>query len=114
MGTKNRNCTKFFSNAQEKDVAKLVGGKVVAGSGSPHFCCGDVITDDWLFECKTSMRPKQSFSIKKEWIDKNERERMDSQKPYSALVFQFEESGENYFIVNEKTFKILLDSLENR
>jgi len=112
MGTKNQQSTKFFSNAQEEYISKLLGGRKVAGSGSPNFCAGDVIIDDFLIECKTSMKPKSSFSIKKDWIDKNERERKDSQLPYSALCFQFEPNGENYFVVNERTFKILYENLQ--
>ena len=104
--------TRYFSSKQEEYISKLLGGKKVAGSGSPHFCAGDVITDDWLFECKCPMTERQSFSIKKEWIDKNERERMDLQKPYSSLVFQFEPDGENFFVVREKLFKEMLDRFQ--
>ena len=111
--TKNKRATKYYSTKQEKYIASILNGKTVSGSGSPNFCCGDVITDDWLFECKTSIKSKQSFSIKKEWIEKNNIERMNLQKPYSALVFQFEEDGENYFVVNERTFKQLLDRVQN-
>ena len=111
--TKNKSATKYFSSRQEDYIANLLGGRTTANSGAAHHTAGDVLTKDWLFECKTTMTPKQSFSIKKEWITKNERERMDLQKPYSALVFQFEPDGENYFVVNEKNFKILLDGLEN-
>lgn len=100
-----RGTTRAYSDKQETYVSNLLGGRKVAGSGSPHFCGGDVIAGDWLIECKTSMKPKESFSIKKEWIEKNERERMDLQIPYSALVFQFEENGTNYFVLDEKTFK---------
>lgn len=103
---KNKSATRYFSNKQEQYVAKLLGGHTVSGSGSPHFCGGDVrIGNEWLIECKTSMKPKESFSVKKEWIEKNERERMDLQIPYSTLVFQFEEDGTNYFVLDEKTFK---------
>ena len=105
--------TRFYSSKQEDYVASIVGGRTTANSGAARFNAGDVVTDDWLFECKTTTKPKQSFSIKKEWIEKNERERMDLQKPYSALVFQFEENGTNYFVVDEKTFKILLDTMSS-
>lgn len=105
--------TRFYSSKQEDYIASIVGGRTTANSGAARFNAGDVVTDDWLFECKTTTKPKQSFSIKKEWIEKNERERMDLQKPYSALVFQFEENGTNYFVVNEKTFKILLDTMSS-
>lgn len=113
MGTKNQNSTKFFSNAQEEYISKLLGGQKVPGSGSPRFYAGDVLIEDFLLECKTSMKAKSSFSIKKDWVDKNERERKDLQLPYSAVVFQFEPNGENYFVVNERTFKILYETLKN-
>lgn len=105
--------TRYFSSKQEEYIAKLIGGRTTANSGASRFNAGDVVTEDWLIECKTTTKPKESFSIKKEWITKNERERMDLQKPYSALVFQFEEDGQNYFVINEKNFKILLDSMKN-
>lgn len=111
---KNKEATRYFSSKQEQYVANLLGGRTVSGSGSPHFCGGDVIADDWLIECKTSMKPKESFSIKKEWIEKNERERMDLQIPYSALVFQFEEDGTNYFVLDEKTFRKMKEVFDER
>lgn len=101
--------TRYYSSKQETYIANLLGGRTTANSGASRFSVGDVVTDDWLIECKTTTSPKESFSIKKEWISKNERERMDLQKPYSALAFQFEEDGQNYFVINEKTFKLLLD-----
>lgn len=104
--------TRYFSSRQEEYIAKLLGGRTTANSGAAKFNAGDVITDDWLFECKCPMTERQSFSIKKEWIDKNERERMDLQKPYSSLVFQFEPDGENYFVIKEKLFKEMLDKFE--
>jgi len=104
-----RGTTRYYSSKQEEYIAKLLGGRTTVNSGSAHHSAGDVITDDWLIECKTTTKPKESFSIKKEWIEKNEQERMDMQKPFSALVFQFEEDGENFFVIGEKNFKILLD-----
>ena len=63
--------TRKFSTEQEKYVANLLNGSVQPSSGSTPFAKGDVITDDWLIECKTTTKPKSSFSIKKEWIDNN-------------------------------------------
>lgn len=97
--------TRYYSSKQEKYIAKLLGGKTTSNSGAAKFNAGDVLTDDWLIECKTTIAPKKSFSIAKEWLLKNERERRDLQKPFSALCFQFEEDGENYFVVNENIFK---------
>ena len=111
--TTNEKCTRYYSSRQESKVSKLLGGNKVPGSGSPHFCGGDVKTNTFLIECKTSIQPKKSFSIKKEWLDKLEQERMDLQMPYSALAFQFEPSGTNYFVVKDSLFKDMMEVFTN-
>lgn len=105
--------TRYFSDKQETTVAHGVGGKKVSGSGSPRFCAGDVLTNDFLIECKTTTKPKESFSIKKDWILKNDLERMSLGKPYSALAFQFAPDSPNYYVINESLFKKLLDYMES-
>lgn len=96
--------TRKFSSKQEQYIAELLDGKQQSNSGATAYNKGDVITDDWLIECKTTTKPKSSFSIKKEWIDKNFVERVEMLKPYSAIAFQFEPNGTNYFVIDEKTF----------
>ena len=66
--------TRFYSARQEKAVAKAVGGKKVANSGATAFYKGDVMTDKVLFECKTCTKEQKTFTIKREWIDKNREE----------------------------------------
>ena len=66
--------TRYFSSRQEKQVAKQVGGKIVPNSGAIKFGAGDVVTDDWLIECKTKTSESKSMTIQKEWLDKNEEE----------------------------------------
>ena len=39
---------------------------------------------------------------------------MDLQIPYSALVFQFEEDGTNYFVLDEKTFRKMKEVFDER
>ena len=63
--------TRWYSNKQENHVASAVNGKKVANSGATTWKKGDVQTDDWLLECKTCTTDKKSFSIKKEWLEKN-------------------------------------------
>lgn len=109
---KNKQSTKYFSTKQEQVIAKNIGGKTVPGSGSPHFYGGDVITNDFLIEAKTTTKPKESFSIKKEWITKNNLERMQVGKPYCALAFQFAPNTPNYYVIDEKLFKKLLEYME--
>jgi len=110
--TNNKNASKYYSSRQENYIASLLGGKVQPASGSTGFAKGDVILPNWLIECKCPMSEKKSFSIKLDWLDKNELERLEMHKPYSALVFQFEPDGENYFVLSEKTFKKMLDKFE--
>ena len=104
--------TRFYSNRQEKAVAKAVGGKQVSNSGATAFSKGDVRTADWLIECKTCTTEKKSFSIKKEWLEKNKEEAFAMNKDYSALAFDFGD-GDNYYIVDEKTFIRMKEALDN-
>lgn len=101
--------TRWYSNRQEKAVAKVLDGKKVANSGAGAFNKGDVTTDEWLIECKTCTTEKKSFSIKKEWLDKNKEEAFAMRKRHSALVFDFGPDTERYYIVDEKTFRELMN-----
>ena len=110
---KRNHSTRFYSSKQEKAVAKAVGGKKVANSGATAFNKGDVTTDDMLIECKTCVENKKSFSIKKEWLEKNKEEAFEMGKSYSALAFNFGPDTDNYYVIDEKLFKILKEALEN-
>ncbi len=101
--------TRFYSNKQEKAVAKELGGKQVSNSGATPFNKGDVVTSDWLIECKTCTKEKNSFSIKKDWLKKNKEEAFAMNKEFNALAFNFGD-GKNYYIVDEKTFKKLKET----
>lgn len=57
-----RGTTKFESNKQEKRVAEQLGGKTVIASGSLWGSKGDVRTDCFLIECKTTKRHRYSLS----------------------------------------------------
>lgn len=100
--------TRFFSDRQEKAVAKQIDGRQTSNSGATPFQKGDVITDSWLVECKTSTTEKASFSIKKEWLDKNKEEAFAMGKDYNALCFDFGDNGKRYYVIDEKTFKEVL------
>ena len=104
--------TRFYSNKQEKKVAKAVNGKQVSNSGATAFHKGDVKTSQWLIECKTCTTQKKSFSIKKDWLEKNKEEAFAMNRDYSALAFDFGD-GENYYIVDERTFIDMKEALEN-
>ena len=53
--------TKDFSSKQEKAIAEYLDWAVVAGSGAAACYPGDVISDDWLGECKTHITPNQKL-----------------------------------------------------
>lgn len=112
--TKNKESTRYFSSKQEQYVAKLLGGQNNSSSGSGHFRKGDVIQKDasLLIECKTTMEEKQSFSIKKEWIDKNKEEAFAMRLDNTCVVFNFGPDKENYFVINEKLMKFLVEKLK--
>lgn len=104
--------TRFYSNKQEKKVAKAVNGRQTSNSGATAFQKGDVLTKDWLIECKTSMSEKKSFSIKEEWLEKNREEAFAMNRRYSALAFNFGPDLPNYYVLSEKVFKTFLELLE--
>lgn len=103
--------TRWYSNKQEKHVAKAVGGKQVSNSGATAFNKGDVTTEQFLIECKTVTNPVKSFSIKREWLDKNEEERFAMNKDYSALAFDYGD-GVQYYIISESLFSELVRLLK--
>lgn len=104
--------TRFYSDKQEKQVAKAVGGKQTANSGATAFVKGDVLLDDWLIECKTCTSEKKSFAIQQEWLSKNAQEAFAMGKSFSAVAFNYGPGAPNYYVIDEKTFKRLLTLLK--
>lgn len=101
------NC-KECSEEQENYIAKLLGGKVVAGSGAKPFNKGDVRVKDFLLvECKTQVKKAESYKIEKKIIDKVSEEAFGSNINNYAVAFNFGDNENNYFIVNQKFFKEL-------
>ena len=106
--------TRFYSNRQERAVAKAVKGKQTPNSGATPFQKGDVVTKAFLIEAKTAViksTERKTFTIKKEWFEKNKEEAFAMGKPYSAIVFDFGD-GEQHYIINEKLFKMLMDYIQ--
>ena len=104
--------TRFYSNLQERKVAKAIGGKQTANSGATAFYKGDVSTDQWLIECKTCEKVKASFTLKQEWFDKNLEEAFAMNKDYNALCFDFGPNTKRYYVIDERMFKRLVESLK--
>lgn len=103
--------TRFFSSAQEKKVAESCGGVVTKNSGATTFQKGDVLSDKVLIECKTQTKNKETFTLHKEWLEKNEREALFMGKENSAVAFNFGPGENQYYIINEWMFQKLLEIL---
>ena len=102
--------TRFYSNQQEKKVAKSVKGKQTANSGATMWSKGDVTTEDWLLECKTHTEERNQFTIKRDWIEKNKEEAFQMGKHHSAVVLDFGD-GVQHYLISEKDFLYLLEKL---
>ena len=58
------------------------------------------------------MQPKNSFSIKKEWLKKMKEEQFACKKLHSALCFDFGDEKDRYYIIDEKMFKNIIELLD--
>lgn len=106
------NPTRFYSKRQEDSVARTLGGSRQLNSGATMFRKGDVENDLFLIECKTKTSPSESISIKKDWLEKNEKEALFMGKPYSALAFNFGLDEKNYYIISEELMRVLTEALK--
>lgn len=104
--------TRYFSNRQEKAIAKKTGGRRQINSGATALYKGDVTADGMLIEAKTCMNDKKSFSIQKEWLDKVKKECYESRMQYYSLAFNFGPGQPNYYIVDESTFMLLMEKIK--
>lgn len=114
--TKNKLSTRYYSSDHEESVCKALGGSKQPNSGASKFYAGDVVTDRFLIECKTCIDEKESFSIKKKWLQKNKEEAFQIRKEYSALCFRFGpgQTNNNYYIIDEQLMKELVNYLEGK
>ena len=106
--TRNTNSTRYYSAKQENAVAKIVSGRVSSNSGASMFQKGDVRTDDYLIECKTSVKEVNSVSIKKDWLTKIKQEAFSQNKSSGIVAINFGPDTNNYFIIDEQLFKKFL------
>jgi hypothetical protein len=106
--------TRFFSTKQEQQIATTTGGQATPNSGATMWQKGDVLTQKFLLEAKTKVKPSESITLKKEWFQKNKEEALFMGKPYSALVFNFGPDQENYYVIDEYSFLEFLNYLNNK
>lgn len=100
--------TRHYSTKQEKQVASKFNGSRTLNSGATPYQKGDISLENFLLECKTKVKPSESITIQKEWLEKNEKEALFMGKPYSALVFNFGPDGTNYYVIDEYLFETLI------
>lgn len=113
MTNKNTESTRYFSTNHENSICKALGGTRQANSGAGNFQKGDiqVKSANMLVEAKCSMKPKTSVSIKKEWLEKNKKEAFMTRHNNTAVCINFEPDGDNYYLINEKLMKYLVECL---
>ena len=87
-------------------------GKQQSNSGATLFNKGDITTNNWLYEAKTCIHDKQSFSIKQDWLTKIKQEAFSMNKEYYSLVFNFGRNQPNYYILDERIFTKILKILD--
>lgn len=111
--TSNKESTRYYSNLHEDSVCKALNGRRNANSGAGKFTGGDVTVPSCglLVECKTSMSEKDSFSIKKEWLEKVKQETFATRNNNSVLCFNFGPEQKNYYVIPEKLMKFLVEKL---
>lgn len=100
--------TRKFSNLQERQIAKKLGGKVQPNSGAANFVAGDVKLDFMLIDAKTVTTPKKSVAIREEWFEKIKYEAFAMSKEMSCIAFNFGPGKPNYYALSEKDFKQLI------
>lgn len=95
--------TSTYGKAQKQTelIAKFLGVKPTARSGATqNGGKGDMVDALSLFECKTQMVEKESFTVRREWLAKIKKEQFEDRKSKSFLVFDFGRASiEEAFVV---------------
>ena len=105
--------TRYFSDKHEKSVCKALNAVQQSNSGAGKFSKGDVVIKEasMLIECKCAMSEKNSVSVKKEWIEKNKNEGFSWRLSNNAVCINFGSESNNYYIINERLMKFLVNKL---
>ena len=107
-GSIKKKTTRESSTSQEKQISKSLNAKRTSNSGATTFGAkGDLLLENWTIEAKTVQKPQKSISIKKAWIEKLRIESLYNGKKHEALAIQFGPDEENFYIIDENTFKSL-------
>ena len=69
-------------------------------------------TAEFFIEAKTPTKEQTSFSIKREWINKMSEQAFEQGKYNYALAFRFAPDGNDYFVINSRLMKELVNYIE--
>lgn len=103
---------KEASHKQEKEIAKFLGGKVQSGSGGTAFGGGDVHTDTFLIEAKTTTYHRNQIQLREDWLLKMYHQAFEQRKPHAALAVRFDPNGQDFYLISADLMKRLVDMLE--
>ena len=97
--------TRYFSDKQEKHIAKVTGGKVQSNSGGTKFGGGDVHTDKFFIEAKTPAIERKSFTIMKDWLEKMKEQAFEQGKEEAVLAFRFDPNTDiDLYVLSQRQF----------
>jgi hypothetical protein len=102
------------SQKQEQRITRSLkeikeDAKQTMNSGAIWFDKSDVVSKNFRVEAKTKVKPSESITIKKEWLNKIEKEAFLTGKT-PALAFSFGD-GKDYFILTDKDFYMIAEKL---
>lgn len=106
---------KDYSVKQEDEIFKLCKGYAPIkplNSGGTLFGGGDVLTPKFFIEAKTPTTAKQSYTVKKKDLEKATEQAFEQRRSYFTLAFKFDPDGSNFFVIDERMFKMLLAYIE--
>ena len=93
---------KYYSNIQEKLVASMIDGKQVTGSGARPFHYGDVISDEWLVECKTHTEPGHNIYFGADIWSKIQKEAIFHHRMPALVVDEGSQKSQNTWCLIHK------------
>ena len=96
--------TKYYSDKQETVVANYLGWKRVSASGARPFNKGDIVSEQWLCECKTHTARTVDYKVMFSVWRKIEREAMSCMKRPVLIIDNGTQKIEDQCAVIPMTF----------
>lgn len=103
----NLEATKVYSSKQENLIAYSLGWDVVSGSGAAACWPGDVISQEWLGECKTHTSSGKNILFSLDvWNKINEEAMVKQRKPVLFVDDGSQKLSNTWVCVNELNFNL--------